>query len=182
MQRVIVIILAVLVSLPAILKSRGDGSISVPAAFPVSASGKTVVRVSGDVRHAGIYEVGANFLTIDVIKLATADSPVKRLVPDAALSGTVVNGADINLKLLSGGSGMVTVRSMGSGERMVLGVPLDINSMSAADFDRLPGVGPVMAGRIIEFRQNNGGKLRVEDLLAIEGIGETKYKKLCIYF
>jgi competence protein ComEA len=54
--------------------------------------------------------------------------------------------------------------------------------LNEADFDRLPGVGPALAKRIVEYRQNNGGILRVEDLLAIEGIGEKKYQQLHGYF
>ena len=54
--------------------------------------------------------------------------------------------------------------------------------MSEADFDRLPGVGAVMARRIVEYRQKNGGKMNIEELLAVEGIGEIKYQKLVRYF
>jgi competence protein ComEA len=67
-------------------------------------------------------------------------------------------------------------------ERMVLGIPLDISVMSEADFDRLPGIGPALARRIVEYRQNNGGILRVEDLAAVQGIGEKKFNKLRAYF
>jgi competence protein ComEA len=57
---------------------------------------------------------------------------------------------------------------------MVLGIPLDISSMSEADFDRLPGIGPALAKRIVTYRQLNGGNLRFNDLAAIEGMGEKK--------
>ena len=54
--------------------------------------------------------------------------------------------------------------------------------MSAADFNLLTGIGPVIAERIIRYRQNNGGNMSVEDLQSIEGIGEKKYNALRIYF
>ncbi len=77
---------------------------------------------------------------------------------------------------------MITFGSMPVGEKLVLGIPLDINSMSTSDFVLLPGVGQVLAERIIAYRQNNGGNMKTEDLLAVEGIGEIKYKKLLKYF
>jgi competence protein ComEA len=71
---------------------------------------------------------------------------------------------------------------MSVSERITLGIPLDISVMNEVDFDKLPGIGPALAQRIIEFRQNNGGVLRVTDLAFIEGIGEKKYRKIKEYF
>ena len=55
-----------------------------------------------------------------------------------------------------------------------LAISLDISTMSEADFDRLPGIGPALAKRIVTYRQLNGGVLHVNDLTAIEGISEKK--------
>jgi competence protein ComEA len=182
MQRAIIIIVAAMVSLPFIVKSRVSGIKYTPAAFSVLSSSKIVVRINGDVRHSGIYELGANTMTDSVINMAMPDSIVKRLKPDGIGSHPVVNGADIHIKKMNDGTGMVTVGMMPAGERMVLNLPLDINSMSETDFERLPGVGALMARRIVEYRQYNGGKMRVEELLAVEGIGEKKYNKISKYF
>jgi len=54
--------------------------------------------------------------------------------------------------------------------------------MNKDDFDRLPGIGPVLADRILQYRQNNGGKLKLEDLLSVSGIGEKKYSALKNFF
>ncbi|MEI7817041.1 MAG: helix-hairpin-helix domain-containing protein, partial [Desulfuromonadales bacterium] len=77
---------------------------------------------------------------------------------------------------------LMTLEQMTVSERLVLNIPLDISSMSEIDFDRLPGIGPSLANRIIMHRQNNGGILRLEDLVSIEGIGEKKYKNIKKYF
>ena len=114
--------------------------------------------------------------------MAIIDGTVKHLKSLESGLRHVVNGTDINLKTDHNGTGRISVGQIPPVERMILGIPLEINSMSEADFDRLPGIGPVMARRIIEYRQKNGGKMRVEDLLAVEGVGEIKYKKLCKYF
>ena len=49
-----------------------------------------------------------------------------------------------------------------------------VNRATAADLEGLPGVGPVLAGRIVAFREANGPYATVEDLLAVPGIGESK--------
>jgi competence protein ComEA len=67
-------------------------------------------------------------------------------------------------------------------ERLVMGIPLDINTMSEADFDKVPGIGPMLARRIVIYRQNNGGSMAVADLLSVEGIGDKKYFRLLKYF
>jgi len=183
MQRVIIVILALLLSLPMVFKSRVSAIKSAPTAFSVVSSARaTVVRVSGDVRHSGVYKVNANALTKDVINMAGINGRVNRLLPIETAASFVVNGSDLHLRIHRDGTGIITAGSMSAGERMLLEIPLDINSMSETDFDRLPGVGSVMAGRIVEYRQKNGGKMLVRDLRAVEGIGEMKYQKLSKFF
>jgi len=55
---------------------------------------------------------------------------------------------------------------------------VDINSATAKDFAKLPGLGPELAKRIVDFRSKHGPFRRVEDLLAIRGIGPKKWKTL----
>jgi competence ComEA-like helix-hairpin-helix protein len=56
--------------------------------------------------------------------------------------------------------------------------PVDINLASAKELEELPGVGPTTAKAIIQFRTKTGRFHRVEDLLAIRGISETKLEKM----
>ena len=182
MQRVILLIIAVLLLLPVIVESRWNWMKSVPAAFSVTSPSRAMVRIRGDVRHPGIYEVNANALTGSVINMATTGRVLKQLLPVEAGSRTLVNGSDLQIKIQHDGTGTITVGAIPSRERMVLGIPLDINSMKEAEFDRLPGVGPALARRIIKYRQKNGGTMKVEELVAVEGIGEKKYNKISKYF
>lgn len=182
MPRAIVLILAVVISLPFIMKSRVSGIKSAPAAFSVVSSSSHLVRISGDVRYPGIYPVSANILTHSAIEMAVPIRAVKRLIPESSGVHHVERGDDLHLTLRKDGTGTIVVGSMPASDRMILGIPLDINAMNEADFDRLPGIGPVMAQRIVAHRQKNGGNMRVEDLQAIVGIGEKKYKALCRYF
>ena len=58
---------------------------------------------------------------------------------------------------------------------------IDVNQASAEDFSRLPGIGPKLAERIVDFRKKQGPFRRIEDLLAIEGIGYGKWKAIRPY-
>jgi len=55
---------------------------------------------------------------------------------------------------------------------------IDINQATAGDFQKLPGIGPALAGRIVAFRAKHGPFRRVEDLLAVRGIGHKKWKAI----
>ena len=56
--------------------------------------------------------------------------------------------------------------------------PLNINMADAAALDTLPGIGPVLAGRIVEYRSTHGAFSKKEDLMLVEGIGEGIYGEL----
>jgi competence ComEA-like helix-hairpin-helix protein len=58
---------------------------------------------------------------------------------------------------------------------------LDINRASAEDFEKLPGIGSELARRIVAFREKHGPFHRVEDLLAVEGIGPKKWRAIRPY-
>jgi comEA protein len=55
-----------------------------------------------------------------------------------------------------------------------LSEPLDINTATREELIDLPGIGPVLAQRIIEYRETHGGFKSVEELLEIRGIGPKK--------
>lgn len=55
---------------------------------------------------------------------------------------------------------------------------LDINSAGRRELESLPGIGPVLAGRIVEFRAKNPPFRRVEEILIIRGIGRRKFQAL----
>lgn len=55
---------------------------------------------------------------------------------------------------------------------------INLNTASARELEALPSLGPVIAGRIIEFRQRRGPFKRVEDLDAVKGIGPKMIEKI----
>jgi competence protein ComEA len=56
--------------------------------------------------------------------------------------------------------------------------PVDLNTATAAELDALPGIGPALAERILQWRETNGPFGTVDDLDAVSGIGPTTMERL----
>jgi competence protein ComEA len=63
----------------------------------------------------------------------------------------------------------------------VLVLVLHLNTATVEQLERLPGVGPALAKRIVEFRDKKGGFKRIEELLAVPGVSEKKWKAMREY-
>ena len=61
---------------------------------------------------------------------------------------------------------------------VVIFLVLNLNTATLTELETLPGIGPVLARRIVDFRQKKGGFRRVEELLVIPGISEKKWKAI----
>lgn len=176
------VVCTALLFVPFYIESRSSQKISARPAFHVlSSNRKIVVKISGDVRYPGIYEVAANSMADTVIKMAEPGSRFVHARAATDVTTPLLHGAAIDLATEVDGTHHITVGMMTVQERMVLGIPLDISKMSEADFDRLPGIGPALARRIVMHRQNNGGIVGVDDLSGVEGIGEKKLEMIRSY-
>ncbi|WP_415635205.1 ComEA family DNA-binding protein, partial [Propionibacterium acidifaciens] len=74
----------------------------------------------------------------------------------------------------AGGAPAAPAPSSGSGQ----GDALDLNSATASQLEELPGIGPVLAERIVEWRTQHGRFSRVEELQEVDGIGEKLYSRV----
>jgi competence ComEA-like helix-hairpin-helix protein len=61
---------------------------------------------------------------------------------------------------------------------LILMLAIDLNSATARELQSIPGVGPALARKIVEFRDKKGGFRRVEELLAVPGISEKKWNAI----
>ena len=55
---------------------------------------------------------------------------------------------------------------------------IDLNHAGAAELDLLPGIGPALSQRIVEYRQRHGGFKTIQEIQQVSGIGPKKYQAL----
>lgn len=146
----------------------------------VEAGGPLVVSVSGKVKRPGLVEVPAGARVADVLEAA-----------GGALPGTDLAGLNLARRVSDGEQVAVAVPATsdpGTGPGAEPGgapaggvLPagkIDLNTATAGQLDALPGVGPVTAQRILDWRARNGRFARVEQLREVEGIGERRFSQL----
>ncbi|OGU00888.1 MAG: hypothetical protein A2079_01290 [Geobacteraceae bacterium GWC2_48_7] len=183
--RFIIILLAILVSVPLFTKNIKKRSNSFKAATPFFnsiSSNSTLISILGDVKHPGIYHVTANTMTIGVIKMAEPTLKINKILPEGSEQLFVKYGSEYYISITTDGCAKITQKDIPVSQKIILRFPLDINNMNATEFELIPGIGPVMSKKIVEYRHKNGGIMKVSDLIMVDGIGEKKYAKLEFFF
>ncbi len=143
-----------------------------------------VVSVSGKVHRPGLVEVPSGARVADALAAAGGALPgtdlsqlnLARRVADGEQVAVGVPAAPDAGAPLPGPAGSPTVP--GAAATSVPGARLDLNAATVAQLDGLPGVGPVTAQRILDWRTRNGRFAQVEQLREIEGIGERRFGQL----
>lgn len=145
---------------------------AAPAAIPPMTTGAAEalsVHVSGRVVAPGVVRVPPGSIVADAIAAA-----------GGLRTGAAVDLLNLAAPVSQGDHVVVPGPGDAAGERApVPGGSADtgvvsLNSATAADLETLPGVGPVLAERIVAWREQNGPFDVVEDLLEVSGIGESK--------
>jgi competence protein ComEA len=126
------------------------------------------VHVSGWVVSPGVVSVGEGSLTADVI-MAAGGLRAGARVDTINLAAPVTAGQQL---IVTGPGGLDSAPGGGGG--VVSGGLVAVNRATAAELEALPGVGPVLAGRIVSHRDQHGPFDTAEDLLGVPGIGEAK--------
>lgn len=131
------------------------------------AAPKLVVHVAGAVRRPGLYRLTEG----------------KRVADAVARAGGATAPADtaaINLAapLADGMQVVVPRRAPGGGAAGAAAARVSLSSATAAELDGLPGIGPVTAQKILDYRAAHGGFRSVDDLDAIPGIGPARIEQL----
>ncbi|WP_425471676.1 helix-hairpin-helix domain-containing protein [Streptomyces cadmiisoli] len=155
-----------------------SGSPLRPADGTATPGAEIVVDVTGKVRKPGIHRLPAGSRVADALHAAGGVRP-----------GTTVDGLNRARFLVDGeqvvvgvpapvagpGAGTSTGTSAGAAPPAA---PVSLNTATVEQLDTLPGVGPVLAGHIIDYRAEHGGFRSVDELREVNGIGERRFADL----
>jgi competence protein ComEA len=153
---------------PAALPAASEGA---PA--PTTTAAELVVSVAGLVTRPGLVRLPAGARVADAV--AAAGGPVP---------GTDLTGLNLARRLADGehvvvGPAPVAAGPTGQGASPPgSGARVDLNTAALAELDALPGVGPVTAQRILDWRTEHGRFTTVDQLREIEGIGDARFARL----
>jgi competence protein ComEA len=143
---------------------------TLPSTVPeeAGAANRFVVYVSGWVSTPGVVEVDEGAIVADAI--AAAGGAIQGALLDAVnLARPLTDGEHIQIP---GPGDSPSVGSVAPGDSADGLIP--INQADVSALEGLPGVGPVLAERIVAHREDHGPFEVIEDLLDVPGIGEAK--------
>jgi competence protein ComEA len=167
------IIAAIVLVLSIFMVVRGNTQANaVPEIIPVTIAEPDIfVDVTGAVNNPGVYSLTGRSRVIDAIKAAGDSAPGADL-STINLARVLNDGEQIYVD-----STVVNSSGQRVSKKVALG-PININRATLRQLDSLDGIGPVIAGRIIEYRKKNGSFLTIEDLQKVSGIGVAKFAQI----
>jgi competence protein ComEA len=144
-----------------------------PAAEGRGSGPGVVVHVVGAVRRPGLYQLPAGSRVADALEQAGGAAPAAD-VALVNLAAPLADGQQVVVpSRAAAGSG-----SSGAAGESGGGGPVHLNTASVAELDELPGIGPITAQKIVDYREKHGAFSSVEDLDAIPGVGAAKIEQL----
>ena len=143
----------------------------IAPAITESATARLIINVAGKVKNPGVYQLPQGSRVVDAIE--AAGKQLKGVdISDINLARILVDGEQI----LVGGSRVASGKAVP--KKITADNPLDINRASIAQLDTLPGIGPVTAQRIIDYRTKVGRINTVDELKKISGLGGAKFEEI----
>jgi competence protein ComEA len=135
-----------------------------------------MVDVSGRVKSPGVYSLDKGSRAIDALNIAGGANAGVDL-SDINLAHVLFDGEQIIV-----GAPKVSYSSSAKGKAKIkiptVSSPINLNTATQGQLDTLPGIGPVMAARIIAYKLKNGPFLLIEDLKKVTGIGDNKFAEI----
>jgi competence protein ComEA len=145
-----------------------------PAAAPIVASAAPpplVVDVVGAVRRPGLYHLSGSSRIADAISRA-GGATARAELDQVNLAAPLADGEQIVVPR-RGAEGAAAASVAGAPS-----APVQLSTATAEQLDTLPGIGPVTAQKIVDYRTQHGAFHSVEELDAIPGIGPARLEQL----
>jgi competence protein ComEA len=138
---------------------------------PPPPSGQVFVEVEGTATRSGVYAFATAPSLARILELAgkSGSAPPP--------TGTVANGSLVTFMP----DGSYTVGRMRGARLVTLGLGVEVNRAAVEDLEALPGVGPALARRIVDYRRRHGPFQKLEDLEQVRGFGPKLLEKLRPY-
>ncbi|WP_394289108.1 helix-hairpin-helix domain-containing protein [Microbacterium sp.] len=144
----------------------------IPDAPASIAPAEVYVHVSGEVRTPGLYRLAEGARVVDAV--SAAGGMTGEASPEAVnLARPVSDGEQLHVPAKGDAPPGESPGSAPAGDGRV-----NLNTADAAALDTLPRIGPAIAQRIIDWREQNGRFTSVDDLMAVPGIGEKMLASL----
>ncbi|HAU32555.1 MAG: Competence protein ComEA helix-hairpin-helix repeat protein [Desulfotomaculum sp. 46_296] len=143
------------------------------------------VHVAGAVQKPGVYKLGADCRVSDAVSMAVALPAAD--INSLNLAAPVTDGQKITVPELrqavpTGNSALFSAPAGSSQSteksNITQGGLININTADQTEIESLPGIGPALAGRIIQYREENGPYRVPEDIKNVSGIGEKRYEEM----
>jgi len=159
---------------------EGAGPDSTPLSTETGGNGggpgKIWLHISGAVGRPGVYEAPVGARVFTVLQQAGGVLP-QGDESQVNLAAVVADGMRIHIPLRGEAREWMAGNSPGGGSAPV-GGRLDLNRGTTTELEALPGIGEVLARRIVEYRREHGPFHSVEELVQVKGIGEKMMQKL----
>ncbi len=167
---------ALVAALLLVLQSPSGATVRLVLPTPTS----VVVHVAGAVARPGVYHLPPGSRVGDALEAAGGALP-EAAVESLNLAQPLEDGQRIWIP--SRGQPTPTLMRVATPSSTDVRTParLDLNTATAQDLEALPGIGPVLAQRIVEYRDRYGPFQNVEDLLSVRGIGPVLLEKIRPY-
>lgn len=147
----------------------------VAEAAPPPAPAQVVVHVVGAVRSPGLYRLADGSRVADAVAQA-GGATAKADLAAVNLAAPVVDGTQVVVpRRGEAGSAGAAAGAPAAG---VPAGPLRLNTATIEQLDALPGIGPVTAQRILQYRDKHGPFTSVDELDAVPGIGPARLEQL----
>ncbi|MCA1830759.1 MAG: ComEA family DNA-binding protein [Actinobacteria bacterium] len=152
--------------------------LSSPTESGGAATGQVVVYIVGAVVHPGVYTFDPGARVLDALRAAGGFAKdADRFATN--LARALVDGEQIVIPRVGEAAAAAAGGGGGSaGGGSAAGGKVNINSATVSDFDSLPGIGPVLAQRIFDYRTQHGPFHDIRDLMKVSGIGQRKFDSI----